>query len=164
VTASGARRSERTNAEILQRIRQWYELYGEPPTMRDWDPYRARAAGEPWRAERYYAGDWPSVKTVLNRFGRLSAAVAAAGVPVRRQGHRRPANGVVLSDAELLRLRSHAVSIGALPATGALAVRVRAVSSAHFAQDTTALESALLDLVAAALAWAQRLRGGHGAS
>jgi hypothetical protein len=33
-----------------------------------WSPSRARYAGQDWRAERYLAGNWPSVSTVLRRF------------------------------------------------------------------------------------------------
>jgi hypothetical protein len=149
---------ERTNAELLGCIRRWYQLYGEPPGMLDWDPYRARRAGQAWRAERYYAGDWPSLKTIRNRFGRLSTAVAAAGIPVRRQGQRRAADGASLTDAQLVRIRQHARSLLATPSSSLLALHVRSVSTAHRAGDQAALHGALLDLVAVALTWAERTR------
>ena len=125
--------------------------------MLDWDPYRARRAGQPWRSNRYYAGDWPSVKTVLNRFGRLSTAVAAAGVPVRRQGQRKAENARPLTDAQVIRIRQHASSLAAAPGPNVLAIHVRAVNSAHRASDIPALQAALLDLVAVAWNWAQQL-------
>jgi hypothetical protein len=45
--------------EIVAAIKRWQEMHGEPPTVFDWDPSWARRRGEPWRAERFEAGDWP---------------------------------------------------------------------------------------------------------
>ena len=44
-TPARRHRSELTSREILNAIRRWHDLYGEPPGMMDWDPYRARQAG-----------------------------------------------------------------------------------------------------------------------
>jgi hypothetical protein len=74
--------------EIIERIREWTLLYGEPPTIRDWDPSRARRTGQVWRAERFEAGAWPSVGMVKRQFGRFNAAVQAAGL-APQQGPRR---------------------------------------------------------------------------
>jgi hypothetical protein len=126
--------------------------------MLDWDPYRARRAGQPWRSHRYYAGDWPSIKTVRNHFGRLSTAVAAAGVPVRHQGRRTTAENRSLTEAQLVRIRQHGRSLADGPSHHLLAVHVRTVSSAHRARDPDALHGALLDLGAVALSWANQLR------
>ena len=41
---------------ILDAIREWTELYSEPPAIADWSPARARSAGQLWRLDRYYAG------------------------------------------------------------------------------------------------------------
>jgi|RhiMetStandDraft_4_1073278.scaffolds.fasta_scaffold2820906_1 hypothetical protein len=32
---------------------------GEPPSMRDWEPARARRDDQAWRAERFDSGHWP---------------------------------------------------------------------------------------------------------
>lgn len=47
------------------------------------DPRRARRIGQEWRIRRHKTGDWPSLKTVINRFGRLSEAIAEAGLAPR---------------------------------------------------------------------------------
>ncbi|MGO9899517.1 MAG: hypothetical protein ACLP0J_07450 [Solirubrobacteraceae bacterium] len=87
--ASGSARSPRfSRDEIIERIQAWKQNYGEPPTIRDWDPSRARRTGQAWRAERFEAGDWPSVGMVKRQFGAFSAAVSAAGF-CARQGPRR---------------------------------------------------------------------------
>ena len=58
-----------TREDILQAIRAWHRLYGEPPAMSDWAPARARRLGHEWRAHRYLAGDWPHLSTVLSASG-----------------------------------------------------------------------------------------------
>jgi hypothetical protein len=81
-----ARASLLSDEDVLSAIRRWTERYGEPPAITDWSPARARAAGQDWRAERYHAGDWPSMSTVIRRFGTFTAAVKAAGLPPRPRG------------------------------------------------------------------------------
>jgi hypothetical protein len=82
-------RSPRFSQEaIVARIRDWVGVHGEPPTIRDWDPSRARRTGQGWRAVRFEAGDWPSVGMVKRQFGTFNAAVQAAGL-APRQGPRR---------------------------------------------------------------------------
>lgn len=73
---------------ITDRMQDWARLHGEPPTIRDWDPSRARRTGQAWRAERFEAGEWPSVGMVKRQFGTFNAAVDAAGL-APRQGPRR---------------------------------------------------------------------------
>jgi hypothetical protein len=48
---------EERAAAILEAIRRWADDYGGPPTMADWEPSRARRQNQPWRAERWEAGD-----------------------------------------------------------------------------------------------------------
>lgn len=71
---------------ILDAICAWVRLYGEVPTLADWDPSCARRLGQDWRVARYHRGDWPSTRTIIARFGSVSAAVAAAGLPPRPIG------------------------------------------------------------------------------
>ncbi|MGA2928712.1 MAG: hypothetical protein ABSG43_22530 [Solirubrobacteraceae bacterium] len=77
-----------TPEAIIARIQHWTRLHGEPPTIRDWDPSRARRTRQGWRAERFEAGAWPSVGMVKRQFGTFNAAVEAAGL-APRQGPRR---------------------------------------------------------------------------
>lgn len=77
-------RADSRAGEIVDSIRRWNELYGEPPTLADWEPSRARQRGQAWRAERWEAGDWPSTRQVRAQFGTMSAAVRAAGLSPRR--------------------------------------------------------------------------------
>ena len=57
--------------EVLLAIQAWAARYGEPPTMADWDPYRARRQGQEWRVTRYEEGDWPSTRSICRHFGNI---------------------------------------------------------------------------------------------
>lgn len=87
------RRARWTNAAVLDALTAFAGQHGCAPTHADLDPARARRAGQPWRAERFRAGDWPSLKVVRARFGTLNAALRAAGLtplhpsPRRTRGH-----------------------------------------------------------------------------
>jgi hypothetical protein len=72
--------------DILRAIREWNRIYGEPPAMADWAPTRARRLKHEWRAERYLAGDWPHLSTVLKRLGTFGSAIQAAGLEPRPRG------------------------------------------------------------------------------
>src|SRR6202008_3558371 len=62
--------------EITGAIRRWTDRYGEPPTMADWEPARARRLGQGWRADRFEDGQWPSGRVVSLEFGRFNPAGA----------------------------------------------------------------------------------------
>jgi NAD(P)-dependent dehydrogenase (short-subunit alcohol dehydrogenase family) len=109
------RRGRLTAGEIVAAIRRWHELYGEPPTTADWDPYKARQIAQHWRAERYRAADWPSTKSVRNHFGRMSAAVVAAGLVPRYQGQERPQPELAPDEDLLLHLAHLRVMRGGSP-------------------------------------------------
>jgi len=142
-----------SDAEILNAIREWTELYGEPPAIADWSPARARSAGQLWRLDRYYAGNWPSTNTVVRRFGTFSQAVRKAGLEPRPRGRHTGAAASLARDArEIIRLHLDTKSLACGPAV--LATRVRSVAAARNAHDPTLLRSALIDLAAAALSWA----------
>jgi Homing endonuclease associated repeat len=139
--------------EIVGAIRRWTELYGEPPAMADWSPARARRAGQEWRLERYYAGDWPSVNTVLRRFGTFGEAVRRAGLEPRPRGRHTSSRAAIASDARsVIQMQLDAGGLRCGP--GLLATRVRIVAAAQTAGDPTLLRGALIDLAAAALSWA----------
>jgi hypothetical protein len=152
---TGRYRVEWTARDILEAIRRWDELYGEPPTMSDWDPYRARRAGELWRVERYDAGEWPSTKSVRHRFGRLSDAVAAAGLVPRRQGQRRVQDEPVLDPALLLHVAAVRGSGERGEPSERLAGTVRRVAEARRQGQPSDLRVALVELAAAAMDWAE---------
>jgi hypothetical protein len=123
--------------------------------MADWDPYRARTLGQAWREERYRAGDWPSAKSVRNHFGRLSTAVACAGLVPRYQGQRRHREDAALDTETLLHL-AHLKELRANgPANESLVTAVREVSRARVSPDPSDLRTALLELAASALTWAE---------
>jgi hypothetical protein len=65
---------------IIDALLRWVEEYGEAPKLADWEPARARRQGQEWRARRWEAGDWPSLRSVQSQFGTMSAAVRAAGL------------------------------------------------------------------------------------
>jgi hypothetical protein len=142
---SRARRPLRSADAVLEAIRAWVERYGETPGMADWDPSRAREIGQSWRVERFYEGDWPSVATVRRHFGTLNAAVERAGFEPRPRG-RQKRRGTVPPPSRIQELEA-----------ATLVLRVRAVGEARRLSDRDALESALRDLSAACLNWADRL-------
>lgn len=75
---SGRRTFDRE--QITDAIRRWNDAYGAPPLGIDWEPSRARAKGQEWRAERFAAGSWPTVRMVRRQFPTLGGAIAAAGL------------------------------------------------------------------------------------
>ena len=139
--------------EILGAIREWTRIYKEPPAIADWSPARARSAGQLWRLDRYYAGNWPSTNTVVRRFGTFSEAVRRAGLEPRPRGrHTGAAPSIPVDAREIIRRQLDTHSLNCGPAV--LAARVRSVAAARSADDQTALRGALIDLAAAALSWA----------
>ena len=100
--AAGGRRVRRWSREtIIEKIREWNDLYGEPPCSADWNPSLARWRAQEWRAERYREGFWPSTNAVKRPFGgSFDAAVRAAGLEPHRPGPRRRAPGEARPDFE----------------------------------------------------------------
>lgn len=122
--------------------------------MTDWDPYRARERGQEWRIERYCAGEWPSVKSVLNHFGRLSDAVAAAGLVPRRQGQRRAQVELALDDVTLAHLAYLRNLYAHRTADDMLARALRELAAARRSGEEGDIRAALIELAGAALACA----------
>src|SRR4051794_28032825 len=120
--------------------------------MADSDPVRARRLGQTWRIARYQDGDWPSARSVAHHFGSFAAAVAAAGLIPRPRsrtaGERAQAH---------LRTRTAVALAGCATAQGdaaTLARAVRTVAACRATGDPVALHAALIDVAAAALAYA----------
>lgn len=146
--------------QVLLAIREWTRRYGDPPAQTDLDPYRARRTGQPWRADRYQQGDWPSLPTVRHHYGTLTAAVRAAGLEPRPQTES-VADRVLRRRRNRLALVDHLSHAHGDPGPKALADAVRDVASARVARDSNALESALLALAGTALGWADRVGRRH---
>jgi hypothetical protein len=145
-----------SETDVIEAIREWTRRYGEPPATSDWSPTRARRAGQQWRAERYEAGDWPSVSTVVRRFGTFTAAVQAAGLEPRPRG-RHTATAGPIDDHTRESIKYQLQIAGGRCGPAVLAQRVRSVAEARSEDDAIALRGALVDLAAAALSWADSL-------
>jgi hypothetical protein len=98
--AAGGRGDARLSRDdIIEAIRRWVALFGEPPVSADWNPSVARWRAQEWRIERYRSGDvergvpWPSLNAVKRRFdGSFASAIRAAGFEPRRPGPARAAH------------------------------------------------------------------------
>ena len=81
-----------TREEIIEAIREWTALYGEPPRAADWNPSSARWSAATWRIARYRKGrpdgtPWPSLNRAKAPFdGSLKAALTAAGFEPNKPG------------------------------------------------------------------------------
>lgn len=64
---------------VVEKIREWAELYGEPPTATEWNPGYAKAKGRPELVVTFLADDWPHSSTVQRIWGSWNKAIAAAG-------------------------------------------------------------------------------------
>jgi len=112
VTRRRARRFERD--EIVAAIQEWHATYGAAPLSIDWEPSRARAHGQAWRAERFEAGTWPTIRMVRRQFQTLGEAIAAAGLePPRPRGRKANLTG---PDAVLRAVREWTRRFGEPPA------------------------------------------------
>ena len=140
---------------ILAALVEWTRRYGDVPTLADWDPQRARTLGQEWRIARYHQGDWPSARTVANHFGSFSAAVAAAGL-LPRDGGRRHVDRATERSANRLTVARLAAG-SRQPGINDLAGTLRILAEARRAHDPVLQHVALLEVAAAALAWAGTL-------
>jgi hypothetical protein len=142
--------------EILDAIREWTRRYGDPPTMADWEPSRARRSGQHWRVERYRRGDWPSARSVRNHFGSFTAAVERAGLAPRPQGRRQAAVAIwrAANRDALDELRA-AGDGGVGPQD--VARQAHAVAQARAHGGASDLRRELIALAAAAMRWADHI-------
>ena len=98
IVADSGRRSVLTRDHVIERIRRWNALYGEPPCTADWNRSLARWRAQEWRIARYEEGDpetgasWPSINAAKRLFdGSFDSAIRAAGLVPHRPGPRRRA-------------------------------------------------------------------------
>ena len=137
---------------VLDAIRAWVKLYGDVPTLADWDTARARRLGQEWRVVRYQDGDWPSARTVIARHGSFSAAIRAAGLapraPGEQYGDRRPVR------TQLRLLVARELSRTAEPGLEGFAASLRSLAQARRHENPESIHGALIDVAASALAWA----------
>lgn len=82
----GGVRKKWKDETVLDKIREWNDLYGEPPTSVDWNPFEAKRRGHHLRAERFLKGEWPWFTIVYRYFGSWNNAIELAGLEPRRSG------------------------------------------------------------------------------
>lgn len=139
-----------TQERIIEKIREWTAQYGEPPFYDDWHPAGAKRRGHPERAERFYAGDWPSAARTVQVFGSFRAALLAAGLPrMQRQGP-----PVTAEDVRRRLEGSRHVAIG----PNALATELRALGLARQSGDPEELAQALDAVAVTAATYAAQVR------
>jgi hypothetical protein len=139
---------------VLEAILEWTRRYGDVPAMADWDPVRARRLGQDWRIARYNQGDWPSTRTVLNHFASFGAAIEAAGFLRRPRSASRDERA--RARAENQRRAAEASAVTRPGGVDDLAKSLRTLAVARSARDPVGMRTALLDVAASALAWADR--------
>ena len=147
-----ARQARWTRDDIIDAIKEWAALYGEPPRAADWNPSAARWSAAAWRIDRYRKGrpdgtPWPSLNRAKAPFGgSLNAALAAAGFEPNKPGPKGPAAPA----------RPEAAAAAAAgPAV--LADANRELARARAANNPPALRRALTGVASAALSWKERL-------
>lgn len=90
--ARAAIEHEATVRRLVEQIRAWHDVYGEPPAVADWNPWQARHAyHDEVRAKRWEEGGWPWFTEVITHFGTWNAAIEAAGFDPR-EAHGGPEN------------------------------------------------------------------------
>lgn len=67
--------------EVIALVREWFDIYGEPPREIDWDPAKARRHGQADVATRFEeAGVWPRASRAKDLFsGRWTNMIISAG-------------------------------------------------------------------------------------
>jgi Homing endonuclease associated repeat len=89
--ACGHKKSKVWTAEvIIDRIREWTDLHGQPPCVQDWNPWLITNDRRGEAFEDFRGGNWPHVSTVQEIFSSWNAAVEAAGFTPREPGERGP--------------------------------------------------------------------------
>lgn len=82
------RRKKWSRERIVAMIREWADIYGEPPHADDWNPHSVKARNTPHAPEierRFRDGEWPHLTTVTRYFGSWNEAIEAAGFKGRAQ-------------------------------------------------------------------------------
>lgn len=181
-TSAGAKPEARTRrparwtrAEIIDAIREWTALYGEPPRAADWNPGSARWSGATWRIARYRKGrpdgtPWPSLNRAKAPFGgSLTAALAAAGFEPNKPGpktrrdvtsnlrERVERASATHGERRALRTGIDVTRNDAVAGPEALGKALRALVAARKTNNPQLISRALADLVSAAVTWQERL-------
>lgn len=96
------RRARWSEQEVLAKVREWHDRYGDIPSATDWNGSDSNAAArrssdraQAWlrRAQRFEQGEWPWTGTVFKMFGGWNQAMRAAGFeprPAYRNGVGQP--------------------------------------------------------------------------
>src|SRR5690349_9406970 len=86
------RRTKWTEEEVIAKIKEWHDLYGDFPAATDWNSSDTRRAARHhaeltrnWltRVRRFESGEWPWTGTVYKLFGGWNKAIEAAGFDPR---------------------------------------------------------------------------------
>jgi len=86
------RRAKWTEEEVIAKIKEWVELYGDIPAATDWNSSDTRRAARhhaglahDWleRVRRFEGGEYPWTGTVYKLFGGWNKAIEAAGFDPR---------------------------------------------------------------------------------
>ena len=141
------------SSAVLEAVIQWTRLYGDVPTMADWDPTRAHRLGQDWRIARFHQGDWPSASIVRRRFGSFAAAISASGLVPRQPGMQRVDRAGERAANRLVTAQRGARTRD--PGIEDLARTLSALALARRSVDPVSIHSALIDVASAALAWAE---------
>lgn len=145
---------------VIAAVQEWAREYGKPPTSTEWEigkpakyAQAALAKAQLWheKAARFERGTYPSNDTCRRLFGSFNGALQAAGFTGRPEG-RTPRT---LTDEHRKQLRSRRQ--GFIAGADQLATSIRDVMAARAAEDRLSLRSALLDLAATAMAWAETI-------
>jgi hypothetical protein len=176
------RRRAYTPEEAMTLARVWERETGSPPTKNAWDANRQRRRIRVLREridliegelDRYMTGGYPSMATVLKLFGGWNPFLAACGWEPRERARpriasapeppvtptsdqRRRGAGLHLDEQ---RRRELAAQTNGDPGPTLLASRIRAVAAAQKTGEREWLAGELDSLAAAAVRWADKLRG-----
>ena len=141
-----------TDSEILAAIVKWTELYHEPPATRTGLPHAPAAPVKNGGMSATTPATGPA-PTPSSAASARSTAVTQAGIQPRPRGRHTASRTTIARDArEAIQSQLNTRGLQCGPAV--VAARVRSVAAAREADDAALLRSALIDLAAAALSWA----------
>lgn len=136
---------------VMERIAQWAETHGQPPSAAQWNPARARIMADKATAKArtwldgiaaFEEGDWPSQDTVERLFGSWNGGLEAAGYAKRPRGR---------TSTEFKARHSYGAHVDAMTD---LRFGFAAVEKAR---TEAAVEQAVRDLASIALAWLEHI-------
>lgn len=108
--------------DIIDRMLEWHETFGVPPSLRDWNPHLAELHGYDEIARYWWSmhPHWPHSSTVGHRFGSWNNAIEQAGFVPMQPGVKRSSGSGVTGKAWtrekiIQAIRDWHATYGALP-------------------------------------------------